>query len=209
MKKITLSLMVIASMSTFALAGGDIAPVEPVVEPPVVVEKVEAVDNGFYVGLGYSYMTFSPNKDYDYTGNALSVLAGYQFNKYFAVEGRYSTVLGDITEESSWGDYDYDDGELSNIGIYLKPMYPVGGLTLYGLLGYGQVTFDREDDDGFPKGEESGFQWGVGASYAMTDKLEIFVDYVKLFDDEGFTECLCGVEEVDADSINLGFTYKF
>ena len=49
MKKVTLSMIVALAMSTFAVAGGDIAPVEPMVETPVIEESTGA----FYVGLAY------------------------------------------------------------------------------------------------------------------------------------------------------------
>jgi hypothetical protein len=58
MKKLNLSLAAIFAMGTFAVAGGDIAPVEPVVEEPVVVEST----GNFYLGLAYGYMT--ANEDY-------------------------------------------------------------------------------------------------------------------------------------------------
>ena len=49
MKNIVLSAVAVLAMSSFAVAGGDIAPVE---EPVVVVE--EAVSTGaFYLGLAY------------------------------------------------------------------------------------------------------------------------------------------------------------
>jgi len=205
MKKFTLLIAAVMAMSTFAIAGGDIAPVE---EPMVEVVAPVADDSGFYVGLGYSYMKLTnedEGREGDYTGNAITALAGYNFNKYIAVEGRYSVVLGDITED--WGNGESDiDGEMSNIGLYLKPMYPIGGLTLYGLLGYGQVTFEH---DTWPKDKESGFQWGLGASYAMNDNIGVFVDYTRLYDDEGFSDCFCFVDNVVVDSINVGLTYKF
>jgi opacity protein-like surface antigen len=206
MKKFTLSIAVVMAMGTFAIAGGDIAPVE---EPMVEVAAPVVDDSGFYLGLGYSYMNLTNDtgsSEVDYTGNAITVLAGYNFNKYIALEGRYSVVLGDIAED--WGSGDVDiDGKMSNIGLYLKPMYPIGGLTLYGLLGYGQVTFDRDWME--YKDEESAFQWGLGASYSVNDNVGLFVDYTRLYDDEGFSDCFCFVDNIVVDSINVGVTYKF
>ncbi len=53
MKKITSSIVAALAVSTFAVAGGDIAPVEPVVETPMV-EEVST--GGFYAGIAYSLM---------------------------------------------------------------------------------------------------------------------------------------------------------
>ena len=207
MKKFNLSLVAVLAMSTFAMAGGDIASVEPVVETPVVVEAVS--DAGFYAGLGYSYMNFNAQAigrpgEFDVNGNAFTVLAGYNFNKYIAVEGRYSLTVGDLTYEE--GDVKEDlDGDMSNIAIYLKPMYPMGELTLYGLLGYGQVTFDIEKVGDL---SESGFQWGLGASYAVNENVGLFVDYTRLYDDVGFDGTILQGDIV-VDSISVGVTYKF
>ncbi len=50
MKKFNLSLVAVLAMSTFAIAGGDIAPVEPVIETPMVEESTPG---NFYLGLAY------------------------------------------------------------------------------------------------------------------------------------------------------------
>lgn len=202
MKKFTLSLAALMAMSTFVVAGGDIVPVEPVVETPVVVED----NSAFYLGLGYSYMEWDGDHELgteEITGDALTVLAGYNFNKYLAVEGRYSVTVGDLDSNIA-GDIDMD---MSNIALYLKPMYPMGEITLYGLLGYGEVTLDATDE-GWEKYSESGFQWGIGASYAFNDNVSLFVDYTSLYADEGFDGAHEGYD-VEVDSINVGVTYKF
>ena len=104
MKKFNLSLVAILATSTFALAGGDIAPVEPVVE---YVEPASEV-GGFYLGLGYGGMEaklstdlLNINKTSD-TFNQVMFQAGYKFNEYVAIEGRY--YWG--TDDSSWNWYD-------------------------------------------------------------------------------------------------------
>jgi len=183
MKKFNLSLVALLAMSTFATAGGDVAPVEPVVETPMIEESTSS----FYAGLGYSYMTMDPDNSSEVNGDAILLLAGYNFNRYIAVEGRYSG-LTDCLE---------------NTAIYLKPMYPFGGISLYGLLGYGQIDYD-----GGQSLSESGFQWGIGASYEVAENIGMFVDYTSLYDDTGFDGELPN-QDVLVDSINVGFTYKF
>jgi len=183
MKKFNLSLVALLAMSTFATAGGDVAPVEPVVETPMIEESTSS----FYAGLGYSYMTMDPDNSSEVNGDAILLLAGYNFNRYIAVEGRYSG-LTDC---------------LKNTAIYLKPMYPFGGISLYGLLGYGQIDYD-----GGQSLSESGFQWGIGASYEVAENIGVFVDYTSLYDDTGFDGELPN-QDVLVDSINVGFTYKF
>lgn len=207
MKKSVLSFVSIMALSGLVYAGGDMTTVvEPVVEIPEITEDV----SGFYAGLGYSYMEYESsfvdgNLAETAEGNAVTVLAGYDFNKYIALEGRYSITLGDIT----YNDTDIES-EISNIGLYLKPMFPMEKITLYGLLGYGKVTVDF-NDNGADKISESGFQWGLGASVAATDNVALFVDYTKLYDDTGMDGSLSNYENLDfdIDSINVGITYKF
>lgn len=183
MKKFNLSLVAFLTMSAFATAGGDIAPVEPIIETPMIEEST----GPFYAGLGYAYMNMDPDNSSEVNGDAVLLLAGYNFNQYIGVEGRYSG-LTDCLENSA---------------IYLKPMYPMGGITLYGLLGYGQVDYD-----GGQSLSESGFQWGLGANHEITENIGVFVDYTSFYDDTGFDGQLPN-QDVLADSINIGFTYTF
>jgi len=243
MKSFSLSLVTVLAMGTFAVAGGDIA---PVVEPMVEVVAPVADDSGFYIGGAYSMAnaeTAWDNYEHDdgQTGweeigtaevdyNAVMLQAGYQFNKYLAVEGRYWHSFGDGEYEYSvdyyldgeYFDSDSDSGddgsdEFTAWGIYVKPMYPVtDAFTIYGLLGYGNVTLDSDHEADWL--DESGFQWGAGASYAFTNNLSFFVDYVELYNDEREDEwseegdpIIYYGERDDTKvyTVNLGLTYKF
>ncbi len=205
MKKFNLSVAAVLAMSTFVLAGGDIEPVmEPVVETPAPVVVVEPSHAGSYLGLGYSYMNFNAQEvggpdEFDIDGNAITLIAGYNFNQYMAVEGRYSVTVGDLSVSTNYGVNGDIDATMDNIAIYLKPMLPMGEITLYGLLGYGEVGFEFEGS----KGTESGFQWGAGASFAFDDRAGLFVDYTRIYEDT------VGDADFVMDSINVGLTYKF
>ncbi len=182
MKKITLSIIAALAMNTFVIAGGDISPVEPEITVPEVSEST----GSFYAGLGYSYINLDGKGADEIDGDATLLLAGYNFNQYIGVEARYAG-LTDCLE---------------NTAIYLKPMYPIGGTTVYGLLGYGETTYDNGDSY-----SESGFQWGLGASYAVTENIGVFADYTNLYDDSGFDGGTSA--DVTVDSINVGVTYTF
>jgi len=202
MKKIVLSVWAVAAMSSFGFAGGDMKDVEPAVVP--VVEVVEAEKN-FYVGLGLSALStrdgslnfFSEEHGQDRTGN-LTFLAGYEFNPYMAVEGRYSTYIAeeDVLNSDTWG-------------IYVKPQYPVNeDVKVYALVGFGGMTVDGVDGGDIDV-DDTGFQWGLGASYAMTGTVSVFVDYVSIASDMGADSWGGTPEDVDADAITLGATYNF
>ncbi len=207
MKKITVSIVAALAMNAFAFAGGDIAPVEPEVTVPEVVEAAP-FPGAFYVGLGYSYMNADVDGYGDITANSALLLAGYKYNQYLGLEARYTMNVDDPEVDSSIADLDGIEGDdMTNIGIYLKGMYPVmEAFDVYALLGYGQVTFEADNYD--VDVSESGFQWGLGASYAVTENIGVFADYTRLYDDEGFDGELTD-SDIVVDSVNVGVTYTF
>ncbi|MBD3790505.1 MAG: porin family protein [Campylobacterales bacterium] len=239
MKRFTLSLAAVLAMGTFAVAGGDIAPVEPMVE---VEAPAPASDSGFYIGGAYSRISSSTDAhgaygDYDGDGSywdetadgdndGYMLQAGYQFNKYLAVEGRYWGATAKMSwtwsyedgPTDSWSD---DCGDISAWGIYVKPMYPVTNeLSVYGLLGYGNTSIGDDVYGDAKLVDESGFQWGLGLSYAYDEHISFFVDYVQLANDaEGSYDWVANGEtywdydyidwKTSVDTINVGVTYKF
>jgi len=235
MKNIVLSAAAVFAMSSFAIAGGDITPPEePVVEVPEVIAPSVG---GFYLGLGYGYLNSSDTINIDfYNGLGISeielwddsygeimIQAGYKFNEYVAVEGRYwfgvstgswlnpngqSGIIGDAAGDVS----------IDGWGIYVKPMYPVTPeFNIYALLGYGGATADLDNTDVWDDlTDQDGFSWGIGAEYAINENFAVFIDYTVLYDDtEDYTDWDTGVglwtfeNDLSYDTINFGVTYKF
>ena len=199
MKKITLSALALVALTSFGFAGGDIVPV------PVVMEEESA--SAFYLGLGLSAVStrgsdadfdiFDDTAGQDRLGN-VTFLAGYDYNEYIAVEGRYTTSFTkeDIVEMSAWS-------------IFAKPQYPVTEeFTVYALLGFGGVTMDSVNAAYFVDVDDTGFQWGLGLSYDVTETVTIFGDYTSLA--SGMDGIYWDGEfESDADAFTLGVTYRF
>ena len=183
MKRVTLSIIAVLAMNTFAIAGGDISPVEPQITVPEVTEST----GSFYAGLGYSYINLDVSGADDVDGDATLLLAGYKFNQYIGVEARYAGFTDC----------------LENTAIYVKPIYPIGDASVYGLLGYGETTYDNGASS-----SENGFQWGLGANYAVTENIGVFADYTKLYDDTGF-DYRATLDDVSADTWTVGFSYNF
>ena len=197
-KNITTSTIAFALLSTFAMAGGDIAPMEPQLNMPEMLEEPVS-DTNFYLGLGYSYIKMQDDTlNNEITGDAITAIIGYNLHRHLALEGRYSATLGDLSTDA--GDQSWD---MSNVALYLKPQYSINQIKLYGLLGYGQVTLDNGASH-----SEDGFQWGLGASFAATDTVEVFVDYTSLYDDDGFDDFTLN-NEIYTDSITIGINYNF
>lgn len=219
MKKVIFSIGAVAVMSSFGFAGGDIS---PVVVAPMVDEADER--SPFYVGFGVGgvsnrdssiSLSFSDNKDgQDRTGN-VSFLAGYDlsaYTEYLAIEGRFTTSF---TDE--------DKVKMDAWSLFLKPKYTFeddngekGNFTVYGLIGFGNVNIDGHNG-WLVNVNDTGFQWGLGASYFMTDGFSIFADYTNLANDmNGFdASALVGINkyrrnmEADVDAFTVGVTYQF
>ena len=218
MKNIVLSAVAVLAMSSFAVAGGDIAPVE---EPVVVVEPV-ITDGGFYLGLGYSLLSTDQeytqgNWSYEDRSDDYSMVmfqAGYKFNSYVAVEARY--WMG-VDDNSYWDRQNYTDvtSEIDAWGIYVKPMYPVtDAFDIYALLGYASSDYTVDYDNGLTYNSDDldGFSWGIGAAYSFTDSIAIFVDYTSLYNDSyTITDATYGAIDVDdtLQTWNFGVTYQF
>ncbi len=171
-----------------------------------------------YIGIAYTYINsnldipktiYGDNYESDIQGDNLTLLLGYNINEYFAIEGRYSKTVGDLdfdfngpgfNEGSKWG------GDISNIALYLKPMYSSDIVTLYGLLGVGKVELEI---DYFGEASETEFQWGLGISFDAgkdfigNNDVTFFMDYTRFYDDEYF-----GMD-LTVDALNFGLTYKF
>jgi len=201
MKKVLSTVALLAITSNSAIAGGDFtAPVEPEVTIPqkeIVVVDDNVKYEGFYLGGALSYLRF--NSLFESRGHALTLIGGYYFNKYLGVEGRYTGTPTDIDEDQG-AVVVSRDRYLSNVGLYLKPMYNVTtGFSAYGLAGYGQAHAGSLDD--------GGFQWGLGAKYELANGVGIFFDYMSLFDGDDFD----GVAADDTffSATTVGATYTF
>ena len=192
------------ALSGVVYAGGDMTTVvEPVVEIPEVKEI-----SPFYIGLGMGEAYVNDDTtDEEISATTLMLQAGYKINEYMALEGRYTVNLGDPDYDSGnlTGIANGYDGDLSTWGVYVKPMYPIGKFSFYALLGYGEIMLE---DLAGGDAVEDGFQWGVGASYALTEQVSIFADYVSLYDDKGF-DYRAKLDDVDTDTWTVGFSYNF
>ena len=194
MRKFNVSAAALFGIASFALAGGNVSKIVPVYEAPVAASEPSA----FYMGLAYAYLSGTEETVYDVDAHALTGLAGYSFNAYLAVEGRYTSTVSDVTFDNALLSEERNH-KITNKALYLKPAYPLGPVSVYALLGYGEVVARNTSD--------SGFQWGLGADYTVNDHFGIFVDYTRLYDDSGFGDFT--ISDFQFDTVNVGITYRF
>jgi len=201
MKKIILPIAALTMMSTLAFAGGDIDEAE-------VIPEVSA--GGFYAGLGLVAASVrDPDVSVDlwHTGpaqermGALSFIAGYNFNAYIAVEGRYNNS------------FTHDDQiEMSGWSLFVKPQYPVSeNFSVYALLGYGGLDLSGSLVSAEPSipvvdVDDGTFQWGIGMSYSVTENISLFADYAWLADS---IDDVNNIHQLSVDAFTIGVNYQF
>jgi hypothetical protein len=201
MKRVLSTVAFLAITSNLAIAGGDFStPVEPEITIPekeIIVVDDNVKYDGFYAGGALSYLRM--NAIDELRGHALTLIGGYYFNKYLGVEARYTRTLTDPDLDSGAGVVSSDD-TLSNLGLYLKPMYNITtGFSVYGLAGYGKAEAGDL--------EESGVQWGLGTKYELANGLGIFFDYMNFYDGDDFDTV--SAKDAFFSSTSVGATYTF
>ena len=198
-----------------------VKPVKPAPAPvPVVCPApmpVKPAPKKWYVGLDGMGAQFKTDSG---KCNKLAVAVaklGYDFNKYFGIEGRAGYGLNDA---------DHDAGGTTkvkeNYGIYLKPMLPLGEKAhLFGLLGYAKAKVESKwkasSNNGALKGtvDESSPSFGLGLNYAINDRWSIVGEGVRLlhkvdgtFDVKG-SSTTRKESDINLDTFGLGVNYKF
>jgi len=148
----------------------------PIVTPPPAPEpKVEAKPLGIYLAGGLTDVAvatanraslFKSKKHQDrqlgFTGRL-----GYDFMDYLGAELR-----------GTYGFAKTDGSKFKQIGAYLKPNYNITKeLNLYGLLGASKTNVGV--------GSTTGFSYGAGLDYAITDKVSVFTDVVNYMKKKG------------------------
>jgi opacity protein-like surface antigen len=185
--------------------------------PSVIAEDT------WYLGGLYNAQETSPDDgDFSSDFNTIGVLAGYQYNKYFALEARIATGTSGYTgtfghPDSTEGSYNEDIN--SQMSLSIKASYPIfKSLRLYGLAGYtktkveisGTATIDAPDGVNFINfpfkitNSDSGFSYGIGLNYQINEQFNIFVDYQILPDFEPDPSYSASWE-----STTIGVSYSF
>ncbi len=226
MKKFTFSMLAVMAIGTFAIAESYDAQGSNSYQAKNGIDSSFAYGGGPYVGIGYSYMNVGMDAqgvinrgkaDFDIQGDNITLLMGYNINEYFAIEGRYSKSVNDLELDldTSMDDKGMDwGGDMSNIALYLKPMYVSSKVTLYGLLGVGHTKIDF--DPGFNTSDTK-FQWGLGISFDAgftfigNKDVTFFMDYTRFDQDDTTIFLWDEILRIDGviDSLNVGMSYKF
>jgi opacity protein-like surface antigen len=208
--------------STLFAGGKGVEVVETPVEPlPLAL----ATPSPIYLGVGliggrYSGKT-ACNCEYEDITYGAMIRAGIDFNQYFGIEAR---ALGTFLDADELGGQ-----KLSHIGLYAKPMLPIGeSANIYGLMGYGYTRTSFEDKTGATASgllsyKKSAASAGVGLEVDFSSKeedREMGVEYPEGFDGQGDQERGWGAfidyqrlaidkDAPKMDVVSAGVTYDF
>ena len=153
---------------------------------------------GFYAGgtIGQAYdnsAALSKSSDTDY-----SLLAGYQVNPYFSVEGNYANYgtqinsVGITNKSTSWGIY--------AVGVLPLPTIS-NAFSLYGKLGMAQVH-TAVDLGG--SSNRSNLAYGAGIQYAISSNVDLRAGYDRVSIGNGVN-----VPQSNINSYSVGAIYHF
>ncbi len=160
-------------------------------------------DDGFYVGGSVGSSSLSNDFDgfeVDADSTAFRLIAGWQFNDFFSLEGGYHN-FGELEQSFD------DNGELVDISL------KADGFTLGGTgsipLGEKFALFGRAgaffwDGDAVinditqARPEDTNLYYGGGAKFAITERLSLVGDWTRY-----------ELEDTESDVISLGVTFSF
>jgi len=192
------------------------APVPAPVVCPTPVPVVAPAPKKWYVGLdGMGAQFETDSGKCNELGLAVAKL-GYDFNKYFGIEGRAGYGFKSATHDAG-GKTKIKE----NYGIYLKPMLPLGDkVHLFGLLGYAKAkvesTFDATSKATALAGttDKSSPSFGLGLNFALNDRWSIVAEGVRLLHSVENTFNVKGggtqtEKDINLDTFGLGVNYKF
>ena len=121
--------------------------------------------------------------------------AGYDFHRFFGIEGRAGYSTGQNGNLRSLHD------ELYYGGVFGRFKLPFQRLNLYALAGVGGVQLELDDDDADALGVNDkygdiGASWGVGVELFGSDRVAITLDYMSYANNQ-------------YDGFSFGFVHHF
>jgi OOP family OmpA-OmpF porin len=160
-------------------------------------------DSGFYFGASVGNSTLKDDFngfDVDTSSNSVRFIAGWQFNKYFSLEGGYQN-FGTFEQRFDVGGTPVDvslkaDGfTLGATGFIPLPK----DFFLYGRAGAFFWDGDSElNNVSQAKPEDTNPYYGGGVKYALTENISLLGDWT-----------LYELEDTQTEVFALGFTYRF
>ncbi|MCJ8295637.1 MAG: porin family protein [Colwellia sp.] len=176
-------------------------------------------ENNWYLGAQYSAQEVSSQPDGEF--KTVGVIGGYQYNKNFSLEARYNTGTSGYSSQFYVGasDEEYKEDIDTQASLFIKASYPIfNSFGIYVLAGVTKSKYEITTSSSYTdlegnttttyphmiKHSESGFTYGAGLNYQVTEAVALFIDYQVLPD------LIIGSGRADSwENINVGVHYAF
>ncbi len=184
MKKITASLLGLAMSAAFAVSA-------------------QAENTGVYGGLSLVFPTYEESGFSDYDISYFQAQVGNRLNENFAVEMRVGHGMQSDSHTEGNAKFSLDAGFL--VTGLAKAILPVGPVELYavGGLTYSELTYEARNIttgvEAKANDDDTDFTYGAGVSYAVSDKADVFVEYINFYDKHS----------AEIAGFSLGTNFKF
>ena len=139
---------------------------------------------------------------------ALMVNVGYQFNPYFALEGRVGFGIGDDTQPGiiiATGQAVQVFAEVDNYrGVFMRFSLPADeSVYPYFQMGHGKSKLDFAVVGGgsivTASGDESDTAYGIGVNMVFVDNIAVNIEYMNYYDDSG----------IELSGVSFGLQFQF
>jgi opacity protein-like surface antigen len=151
---------------------------------PVLADNLK----GFYLGVGASATDDQQDIVNTTSIRSAELIGGYKYNSWLGAEIRYgkgfkagtSTSYLDTNLVNTLGSLEREINRYTS--FYYKPELANDDAKLYALLGYTQIS-TRVNLPTNAKDNNSGYSYGLGIGFVITESLNINVEYKTLCDD--------------------------
>lgn len=163
----------------------------------VVLPPVSQAEGNWYVGASAGQSDID-ERGIDDDDTSFKVFGGYNFNRYFALEGAF-VDFGELEDRGVGGiknELDVDGFSFGAVGTYpISEKFSVhgkAGIYAWDLDANGAIAARFDDDD------DTDPFYGVGVSYHFTKNYSVVGEWERY-----------EIDDFDVDFVSVGFSYNF
>lgn len=150
-----------------------------------------------YGEVGYTFTRVKADDGPSFNPGMLRGIIGYDFHPNFAVEGM--AAVGTQKDTSDFMGVPVTVDPRTALGVYLKPKANLGGVEVFGRLGYTSVRAKVSAAGFSDSGTNSGFSYGIGANVNISPRMYVGADWMRYNKDDGVT--------TEGATISVGFRF--
>lgn len=160
---------------------------------------------GFYAGTSYQAANFKvKDAEGKLKAHTLNIVAGYDFNEYLAVEGRFGVPTSKETHNG------VDAKPKTSYALFGKGTLPLTDMfSVYAVAGYGKSPFQFEAKGQKLKADKASLQYAAGVEVNFTPQIAMTAEYGMYGYGKKSLPLNLGEVKYDTTGFNLGIKYKF